>query len=70
MHVVWDSHQLKPPSSQATRSNPKKANEEKEMYHYFTHPAEDHANFHPHFKQRERMGTWEKEETHIRSKKK
>ena len=25
MHVVWDSHPLKPPSSQATRSHPGKA---------------------------------------------
>ena len=27
------------------------AYEEKEKYHYFTHPAEDHTNFHPHFNQ-------------------
>ena len=23
------------------------AHEEKKKYHYFTHPAEDHTNFHP-----------------------
>ena len=44
-------------------------NEEKEKYHYFTHPAEYHTNFHPNFNQKERMGTWEKEETHTWSKK-
>ena len=32
------------------------AYEEKEKYHYFTHSAEDHTNFHPHFNQREKMG--------------
>ena len=57
MHIVWDSHPLKPPSSQATRKskelwtkNPEWNNvayEEKEKYHYFTYPEEDHTNFHP-----------------------
>ena len=38
--------------------------------YYLKHPAENHTNFHPYFNQRERMGSWEKEETHTRSKKK
>ena len=60
-----DSHPLNSPlfSSNA-------AYEKKEKYHYFTHSAKNHTNFHSHFNQRERMGTWEKEETHTRSKKK
>ena len=36
------------------------AYEEKEKSYYFKHPAQDTTNSHPHFKQRERMGTWEK----------
>ena len=72
-----------PPSSQTTRSHPGKERpinqrlwikqcclEEKEKYNYITHPAEDHTNFHLHYNQKEKMGTWEKEETHTRSKKK
>ena len=72
------------PSSQATRSHPEKskelwtkglewnnaAYEEKEKYHYFTHPAQDYTNSHPHFNKSERMRTWETEETNTRSKKK
>ena len=42
------------------------AYEEKERYNYFTQPTPDH----PHFNQKERMETWEKEETHTRGKKK
>ena len=45
------------------------AYDEKEKYYYFTHTAVDHTNLHPHFNQRKRMGTWKKEETHTRSKK-
>ena len=80
MHGVWELHPLTP-SSQWTRSHPDKAKSyepkalgetmllmrRKKKYHYFTHPAEDHTNFHLHFNQRERMGKWEKEETHARS---
>ena len=48
------AYPLKPPSIQATGSHPGKAksyepkalNEEKEKYHYFTHPAQNHTNFH------------------------
>ena len=84
MHVVRDSHPLKPPLFSSNRVTSRKSKElwtkspecnnivyeEKEKYHYFTHPAEDHTNFYPPFNQRERMGTWEKEEAHTRSKKK
>ena len=75
---------LKLPSSQSNKVTSRKskelwtkssewnnaAYEEKEKYYYFTHPAENHINFHPHFNQRERMKAWEKEKIHIRSKKK
>ena len=44
--------------------------EKKEKYHYFTHPAQDYNNAHLNLNQRERMGTWEKKETHTRNKKK
>ena len=46
------------------------AYEEKEKSHYFTHPAQGTTSSHPHFNQRERMETWEKEKTNTRSKKK
>ena len=35
------------------------AYEEKEKYHYFTHPAQDYTNSNSHFNLRERMGPWE-----------
>ena len=40
------------------------AYEEKEKYYYFTHPAQDHTNFHLHFNQREIMRSWEKGDPH------
>ena len=46
------------------------AYEEKEKYHYFTHPAQDYTNSHPHFNKGERMRMWETEETNTRKKKK
>ena len=45
------------------------AHEEKKKYHYFTHPAMDYTNSHTYLNQKERMGTWDKEETHTGSKK-
>ena len=46
------------------------AYEEKEKSQYFIHSTQDTTNSHPHFNLRERMGTWEKNETHTGSKKK
>ena len=46
------------------------AYEEKEKYHYFPHPAQDYTNSHPPFNKRERMRTWETEETKTRNKEK
>ena len=70
MHIVWDLHLLKPPSSQAIKSHPGKAKsyEPKALIEIMlsmgrkksitiSHSAEVHTNFHPHFNQRERMGT-------------
>ena len=44
------------------------AYEEKEKNHHFTRPARDYTNSHPHINKKERMRTWETEETNTRSK--
>ena len=78
------AYSLKPPLSSSNKVTSKKskklwtkgpewnnaAYEEKEKYHYFTHPIRDYTNSNFYFNQRERIWTWEKEETHTSSKKK
>ena len=46
------------------------AYEEKEKYHYFTHPAEDHTNFHPISTKEKEWESEKKQKTHTGSKKK
>ena len=78
------AYSLKRPCSQVIRSYPGKVRIWMKQFclwgekksHYFTHPAQDTTNFHPHFNQRERIETWEKrgdphrEQVKIKKKKK
>ena len=66
------AYPLKPPFFSSNKGSEwnNAAYEEKEKYHHFTHAVWDYTNSYPHFNKRERMKTWEMEETNTRSKKK